>query len=76
VTEPEADRRELGIYFAMAQAGIEMVVPLGVGLWLDHALGSSPWATIGGMILGFVGGTAHLIVLAQRRDEQSKKKGP
>lgn len=68
-------RHELGRYFALAQVGIEMIVPLGVGLWLDHAFGWSPWATIGGMFLGFVGGLAHLVVLGQASDrEQAQKK--
>jgi F0F1-type ATP synthase assembly protein I len=53
-----------------------MVVPLGIGLWLDHELDSGPWATIGGMFLGFVGGLLHLISLARQSErEQSKKNG-
>ena len=37
---------------------------------------SKPWATVGGMILGFVGGLAHLIILSQKSErEESKKKG-
>jgi F0F1-type ATP synthase assembly protein I len=71
--EPE-DAMEVGYYFAMSQAGFEMVAPLGIGLWLDYYFGWSPWATIIGTILGFVGGTAHLIIMAQKIEERRKRK--
>jgi F0F1-type ATP synthase assembly protein I len=59
----------------MAQAGIEMIVPLGIGVWLDHEFGWTPWATIIGTILGFVGGITHLVMLAHQAErEQAKKK--
>ena len=68
--------RELGYYFAMSQVGLEMVAPLCLGLWLDYQFDWSPWATIIGAVLGFVGGPIHLIVMAQRIErEQSKKNG-
>jgi F0F1-type ATP synthase assembly protein I len=70
--------RETGMYFALGQAGIEMVAPLGIGAWLDWQFGCKPWATVVGAIVGFVGGTIHLIVMAQRiereQSEQKKKK--
>ena len=71
----DADSRETGYYFAMGQAGLEMVAPLGIGLWLDYQFGWRPWATILGAIVGFVGGTIHLIVMAQKIErEQTRKK--
>jgi F0F1-type ATP synthase assembly protein I len=66
----------MGTYMALAQVGIEMVLPLGIGVWLDLRFGWTPWALIAGTILGFVGGLVHLVVLAQRSErDQSKKKG-
>ncbi len=76
MTKQDPDRRELGYYFALAQVGIEMVVPLGIGVWLDLHFGWSPWALIVGTILGFVGGIAHLVMMSAKHDrEQSKKNG-
>lgn len=73
---PERERRELGYYFALAQVGVEMVVPLGIGVWLDSLFDWSPWGVIVGTILGFVGGIAHLVMLANASErEQAKKKG-
>jgi F0F1-type ATP synthase assembly protein I len=65
------DRRRLGLYLALAQSGMEMVVPLGVGLLLDRWLGITPWLTITGAVLGFVGGLAHMIVIMNRLDQNS-----
>ena len=71
------ESREVGYYFALSQAGLEMVVPLGIGLWLDYQFGWSPWGLIVGTILGFVGGTVHLIVMANRiAERQSRKNDP
>jgi len=74
MVSPEPDRRELGYYVTLAQAGIEMVVPLGIGVWLDQLLGWTPWATVIGTILGFVGGITHLVILGQRGQSQQPKK--
>ena len=53
--EDPPDSRELGYYFALAQVGVEMVAPLGIGLGLDFYFGWLPWATVTGAVLGFVG---------------------
>ena len=67
------DRRELGFYFSLAQVGMEMVVPIGVGLALDHYLGWRPWGAIGGTVFGFVGGLFHLLQLVNRHDAEQDK---
>lgn len=69
------DRKELGLYLALAQVGFEMVSPIGVGILLDVYLGWSPWGVIGGAVLGLCGGMAHLISLTNRQD-QSKSSQP
>ena len=38
--------KDLGFYFALGQVGLEMVVPIAVGVYLDDWLGWSPWATM------------------------------
>jgi len=63
------DRRQLGLYYAYAQVGMEMVVPIGLGWWLDDKLGWSPWLTVIGVILGLVVGFSHLVMLLNRQDE-------
>jgi F0F1-type ATP synthase assembly protein I len=53
-----------------------MVAPVGVGIALDHFLGWSPWATVGGAIFGLVGGLAHLIALSNRRHDAGPSTKP
>ncbi len=67
--------RETGLYFALGQAGLEMAAPLVVGAVLDYWIGWGPWGVVIGAIVGFVGGTIHLILMAQQIErEQSRKK--
>jgi F0F1-type ATP synthase assembly protein I len=70
---PDSERRQLGIYYAMAQVGLEMVVPIGLGWWADEQLGSAPWLLVLGVILGFVLGIVHLVALT-RQDESKPPK--
>jgi F0F1-type ATP synthase assembly protein I len=62
------DRRQLGTYYAIAQVGLEMVVPIGIGWWADEQLGWAPWLLILGVILGFVLGIGHLVALTRDVD--------
>ena len=72
---PEPDSRETGMLFALGQTGLEMVAPVALGAYLDYTFGWSPWGVVIGAILGFGGGTLHLIVLSQQIErERSKKK--
>lgn len=66
--------RDLGYYFALAQVGLEMVAPIGIGIVLDYYLSWTPWATVGGAVLGLVGGIAHLIAISNRPDAQDETK--
>jgi F0F1-type ATP synthase assembly protein I len=67
-------RRQLGYYVALAQVGLEMVAPIGVGLLLDHYLEWRPWGVIGGAVFGLVAGLAHLVALSQRSDKNEGAK--
>jgi F0F1-type ATP synthase assembly protein I len=69
------DARELGIYFTLAQVGVEMVVPLILGLVVDYYASTSPWAMIAGMILGFVGGLWHIVLLTNKQEAARQQKG-
>lgn len=68
--------REMGYYFALAQVGVEMVVPTILGYWLDSWLETTPWITIVAAVFGFAGGMIHMIVILKQkeRDESSGKR--
>jgi F0F1-type ATP synthase assembly protein I len=76
--EQPPDQRELGLNLTLAQVGVEMVTPLIVGLMVDHYAGTRPWFTIIGVILGFVGGLTHIVLLANRQEvvRREKKEKP
>lgn len=64
------DPRQLGRYFVLAQVGIEMVVPIGIGWFVDDWLGWTPWATVVGAVLGMVGGITHLVLVLNQMDDR------
>ncbi|MFT2536311.1 AtpZ/AtpI family protein, partial [Escherichia coli] len=59
----------LAAYVALAQVGLEMVVPVIGGLFVDAGLGTSPWLTILGAVVGLVGGITHLVILSSGTNE-------
>jgi F0F1-type ATP synthase assembly protein I len=61
-------------YMAMSQAGLEMVVPIGVGIVVDHFANTRPWGAVVGAVLGFGIGLTHLIYLSQQRDDDKPSK--
>ena len=68
--------RELGLYVALAQVGLEMVAPVAIGIALDKWLNWTPWGVIGGAVFGLVGGLAHLVVLSNRRQNDGNSSKP
>ena len=64
----------MGYYLALAQVGLEMVAPLILGLVVDSVAGTMPWFTLGGVVLGFVGGITHLVVLGNKHDAATRGK--
>ena len=74
----EPTPREMGYYVALAQVGVEMVLPTIGGFYLDEWLGTTPWITIVAAVLGFAGGMIHLIAILRQkeRDESSDQKPP
>jgi F0F1-type ATP synthase assembly protein I len=58
----------------MAQVGIEMVAPIGLGVALDYWLGWTPWATVAGAVFGFVGGLVHLVSMMNKENRNGPTK--
>jgi len=63
------DPKELGRLMSLAHVGTEMVVPIVVGLLLDRWLGSLPWCTVVGVVLGLVVGIVHLVHITSQPDK-------
>jgi len=66
--------KELGYYFTLAQIGMEMAAPAGIGIALDYYLGWRPWGVVGGAVFGLIGGLAHLIALANQQQDSGSSK--
>jgi ATP synthase protein I len=69
------DRRQQAKYYAMAQVGMEMAAPIGLGAFLDVRFGWMPWSTVIGAVLGLGGGMFHLVKLMNQNDS-TEDKGP
>lgn len=56
----------------------DLLVPIGVGIALDHYMGWGSWGTLIGLIVGFAGSLLHLVVLLKRQDANpdTKRDGP
>lgn len=67
----QLDPKEMGFYFALAQVGLEMAIPVAAGALLDHYFGWMPWATATGAVVGLVGGLAHLVSILNRQDRSN-----
>lgn len=67
------DQKNLSHYLAMSQAGLEMVVPIAIGLAVDYYCHSSPWGAVVGAAVGLGGGLTHLIYLSQRNIDDADK---
>lgn len=68
--------RTLGYVIALSQIGIEMVVPIALGVGLDQWLGTVPWLMIAGVFLGLFGGLAHMMVILRRMDRRDSPQPP
>lgn len=53
---------------------LEMVLPIGLGYWLDGTFGTEPWLTIIGAVLGFGIGLRHLLELTAPSEKTGKHK--
>jgi F0F1-type ATP synthase assembly protein I len=65
------DPQEMGRYFALAQIGLEMVVPVVAGLMVEYYVGGRPWGIIGGAAFGLIAGFSHLLILLHRQNDEA-----
>ena len=74
----EPTPREMGYYAQLAQLGLEMVLPIALGAYLDTWLDTSPWITAGMAVVGFTAFMIHLLAILKNkeRDESADKKPP
>src|SRR5439155_8831608 len=49
------NRLDMRKSFAMASVGIEMVIPILIGNYLDSRFGWQPWGVLVGAVVGFTG---------------------
>jgi F0F1-type ATP synthase assembly protein I len=70
------DSKELGYYFALAQVGLEMVVPIGLGVALDSYFRWTPWGAVAGAVVGLVLGITHIVLMVNRHDRAGSSKPP
>jgi F0F1-type ATP synthase assembly protein I len=68
------DIKKLGYYITLAQVGMEMVIPIGIGVALDYYLKWTPWGVVGGAVFGLVGGIAHLVNLMNQENQSDSSK--
>jgi F0F1-type ATP synthase assembly protein I len=66
--------KNLGHYITLAQVGMEMVVPIGIGAALDYYLKWSPWGVVAGAVFGLVGGLTHVVAIVNREDHSNSSK--
>jgi F0F1-type ATP synthase assembly protein I len=60
------DPKQTGLAYALAQISTEMVAPIVLGVIVDVKLDWKPWGTLVGVVIGLVGGFAHLVALLNR----------
>jgi F0F1-type ATP synthase assembly protein I len=63
----------MGYLIALGQIGMEMVVPIGLGVALDVWLGTIPLFIVVGVLLGLVGGMVHMMAILKRMDQSKTK---
>jgi F0F1-type ATP synthase assembly protein I len=66
--------KDLERYHTLAQVGLEMAAPVGLGIVLDYYLNWAPWGAIVGALFGLIAGVGHLYMLANRRDDAGSSK--
>lgn len=60
----------------VSSVGFAMVLPTGLGYWLDTRWGTAPWLVIVGACLGFAAAMLDLMKLAQQLQKPGPKSGP
>jgi hypothetical protein len=71
-----SNQKDFSRYMAMSQAGLEMVVPIILGVVVDWKFGTGPWGAVVGAVVGLVMGVTHLVYLSRPKDDDQKPKQP
>lgn len=71
--DDQSRSRQMGYLIALGQIGMEMVVPIGLGVALDVWLGTIPLFIVVGVLLGLVGGMVHMMAILKRMDQSKTK---
>lgn len=66
---------ELKYYYMLAATGVEMVIPLVLGLLLDRWWNCFPWLTITGAVIGPLGAVFHMLRLVRQFERRKKDSG-
>lgn len=72
----EPTPREMGYYVALAQTGLEMVMPAAVGYFVDAWLNTTPWITSIAAVFGFAAGLTHMVLLVRQKEREERKDKP
>lgn len=64
------DSKELGYYVALAQVGLEMVVPIIIGVLSDSYFNWTPWGAVVGAVFGLILGLVHLVAMVNRHERE------
>jgi ATP synthase protein I len=54
--------------------GLEFALPALLGVWLDRYWSLAPLGVIGGAVLGFIGGMAHLLQMSREGSNSDRKR--
>lgn len=54
------------------EMGVSVVIGLGIGYWLDHLLGTSPWMSLFWLACGTAAGIRSLYRLAKKLERESE----
>jgi F0F1-type ATP synthase assembly protein I len=76
MTPKSFDSKTLGKAMALSQVGLEMVAPIGLGYLADTWLGWLPVLTLVGVLVGLVGGMAHLLFLLRQTEKDDRNDPP
>lgn len=74
MAEKPDSQRDAGLLMALAQTGLEMVVPVAIGAAADNYFHWSPWGAGIGAVVGFVGGLTHMLILLKRAEDSRPPK--